>query len=139
MTHQPRVKCIVSTCTHYITDNICGAEKIDIWHQQGGQMAKTIQKTECKSFHKREGLLDMIGALHNSNFNGLASSVFQGEPLSPRVHCIVSTCSYWGKGDACLAEAIEITGNKADECEDTDCQTFRESPLGQRASSDPRI
>lgn len=139
MNHQPKVKCVVSTCNHYLPNNYCGAARIDIWHQQEGIMSTTIEKTECKSFHKREGALGMIAALHNVNFGGLVSSILPGTQVTPAVHCIVSTCTYWGDGDVCHAQAIEVTGDGADECEDTDCQTFELSEEGQRAPTRPRI
>jgi hypothetical protein len=139
MTHQPRVKCVVPTCNHWLKGNYCTAERIDIWHEQEGKMAESIEKTECKSFHKREGVFQMIAGLHNANIDGIASSIVGGSTLTPRVHCIVSTCEFWADGDACLASAIEVTGDQADECEDTNCQTYRQNEEGQRGPTKPRI
>jgi hypothetical protein len=140
MAHSPRVKCVVNTCTHYQPGDFCAADVIHIWHQQEGKMSRTIDETECKSFHKNENLLDMVGATHNVNADGLATAPFlRGQQLNPGVKCIVSTCEYWKTGDICIAGAIEITGRDAQECENTNCQTFGMSAKGQQASSEVRI
>jgi Domain of Unknown Function (DUF1540) len=140
MAHRPRVKCVVNTCTHYMPGDVCAADAIHIWHQQKGEMSRTPDETECKSFHKNENLLDMVGATHNVNAGGLVTAPFMaGQQLSPGVKCIVSTCKYWQNGDICEAEAIEITGSSAQECGETDCQTFGLSSKGQQASSEVRI
>lgn len=103
-------------------------------------MSRTVDETECKSFHKNENLLDMVGAAHNVNAAGMvAAPFFSGQQLSPGVKCIVSTCEYWQDGDLCVADAIEITGRDAQECGTTNCQTFAMSAKGQRASSEVRI
>lgn len=58
----------------------------------------------------------------------------------PDIKCSVNTCHYWGKGEVCTADAIEvaITGHadprsdagsigkpKASRSEETQCVTFR--------------
>lgn len=140
MAHQPRVKCIVNTCTHYMPGDVCAADAIHIWHQQKGEMSRTIDETECKSFHKYENLLDMVGATHNVDVSGLVKApLLDGQQLSPGVKCIVSTCEYWAEQDQCVAEAIEITGRDAAQCSTTNCQTFALSSKGQQAPSTPRI
>lgn len=140
MSHSPRVKCVVNTCTHYLPGDVCAADAIHIWHQQEGKMSRTIDETECKSFHKNENLLDMVGAMHNVNADGMVTApFFSGQQLNPGVKCIVSTCEYWKDGDICIAEAIEITGRNAQECENTNCQTFGMSDKGQQASSTVRV
>lgn len=136
---QPQVKCIVSTCSHWLSGNMCGADTIDIWHQQKGQMSHTLDETQCKSFYKSEGFLGSVGSLHNANISGVIASVIPGQQVSPRIHCIVSTCVHWGNNDVCTAKAIEVSGGKADESEDTNCQTFVETSSGQRAPTKPRI
>lgn len=139
MSHSPRVKCVVNTCTHYLPGNVCGADVIHIWHQQEGKMSRNIEETECKSFHKNEKLLDMVGAMHNFNADGLIAAPLSGQPLSPGVKCIVSTCEYWKEGDICVADAIEITGRDAQECGQTNCRTFGMSGKGQQASGTVRV
>jgi hypothetical protein len=139
MHRNPQVKCIVSTCNHWVPNNLCGADTIDIWHQQKGEMSQSVDETQCKSFYKREGVLGMIGSLHNANIGGVAAALLPGETLAPRVHCIVSTCVHWADGDACTARAIEVTGGKADESEDSNCQTFRMSAEGQRGPTKARL
>jgi hypothetical protein len=131
---------VVNTCTHYLPGDVCGADVIHIWHQQEGKMSRTIDETECKSFHKNENLLDMAGAMHNVNADGLIAAPFlSGKQLSPGLKCIVSTCEYWEDGDICVANAIEITGRDAQECKHTNCQTFAMSEKGQQATSAVRV
>lgn len=140
MGKSPRVKCVVNTCTHYLSGNVCAADNIHIWHEQKGRMSQDKAETECKSFHKNENLLDMVGAMHNVDVGGMVTAPFvSGQQLSPGVKCIVSTCKYWDDRDYCVAEDIEVTGRDARECGDTDCQTFVRSDRGQRASSEVRI
>ncbi|MEM5795661.1 MAG: DUF1540 domain-containing protein [Bacillota bacterium] len=140
MGKSPRVKCVVNTCTHYMSGDVCAADNIHIWHEQQGRMSQAKKETECKSFHKNENLLDMVGAMHNVDVGGMATAPFlDGQQLSPGVKCIVSTCAYWDNGDYCVADAIEISGRDARECGDTDCRTFEMSKQGQRASSEVRI
>jgi hypothetical protein len=139
MSRQPQVKCIVSSCSHWLSENRCGADTIDIWHQQKGQMAQSVDETQCKSFYKSEGVLGTVGSLHNASISGVVASVIPGQSVSPRVHCIVSTCVHWDSHDICRADAIEVSGGRADESEDTNCQTFSISDSGQQAPTKPRI
>lgn len=139
MSRQPQVKCTVSSCSHWLPEKMCGADTIDVWHQQKGQMAQNVDETQCKSFYKSEGLLGTVGSLHNASISGVVASAIPGQKVSPRVHCIVSTCVHWDSHDICRAGAIEVSGGEADESEDTNCQTFTLSDSGQRAPTKPRI
>lgn len=40
------------------------------------------------------------------------------------VKCVVNTCYYYGQGDHCHAEKIEIQAPNANSTEMTDCATF---------------
>lgn len=40
------------------------------------------------------------------------------------VKCVVNTCRYYGQGDHCDAEKIEIQPRNASNTQDTDCATF---------------
>ena len=40
------------------------------------------------------------------------------------VKCLVNTCYYYGSGDHCHAEKIEIQSRNASTTEMTDCSTF---------------
>ncbi|HWR56420.1 MAG: DUF1540 domain-containing protein [Bacillota bacterium] len=131
--NSPAVKCAVNTCTHYVEGDYCSAAVIHVWHQQEGRMSKSTSETQCKSYHKNEGL-DALGAVHNMNVDALD----RGSGFEPGVQCIVSTCKYWEEGDSCGAREIKISGGRADECEDTDCHTFAYSGA-QKASTRPRV
>lgn len=41
-----------------------------------------------------------------------------------RVRCIVNTCQYYGNGDQCMAERIEVHPKNAHSTQETDCATF---------------
>lgn len=41
-----------------------------------------------------------------------------------RVKCVVNTCHYYGMGDHCTAEHIEIQSPNSWDSQTTDCATF---------------
>ncbi|MEW6724498.1 MAG: DUF1540 domain-containing protein [Bacillota bacterium] len=121
-----RVKCEVKTCTHWMADDICGAANIDVLNQQAGKQARTPDETECKTFCQRRGLANMLGSMDNVAWGGVAKNLVTGEGTSPTVTCTVESCRYWESGNRCVAREIQVTGANADECQDTNCQTFSE-------------
>ena len=121
----PEVKCQVNTCTHWISQR-CGAANIDILYEEEGRMAQNVEHTQCKTFEKRSSLANLIGSADNVNWGGLVSEVFaSGQQLTPTTTCIVESCVYWEKDNRCVAESIEITGENATECQDTNCGTYQ--------------
>jgi hypothetical protein len=121
----PVVTCEVSTCNHWLPDNHCGAGNIDILNEEEGKMSRISEQTECKTFNKKSGLANMIGALDNVNWGGITSGLFQeGTQMTPSVTCVVDSCKYWDDGNLCGADEISVTGNEATECQGTNCQTF---------------
>lgn len=128
----PDVKCIVDTCTHYLPGNICAANSIDILNEIPGKMSRNAEQTECKTFHHRKGIgvTDYLGSIDNVNWDGMVTAPFKdGQQLKPKVTCVVDSCKYWVDGDECKADAIEVTGDDADECQDTNCITFEDRDL----------
>ncbi|BCJ88429.1 DUF1540 domain-containing protein [Effusibacillus dendaii] len=121
----PRVKCVVDTCTHYITGDYCSAGNIDILFEEEGRMAQTIEQTMCKTYAHASSVANMIGSMDNVNWSGTMSHLFTGDQVRPTITCVVSSCEYWADGNLCVAEAIEVTGRHANECQDTNCQTYR--------------
>lgn len=121
----PRVKCVVDTCTHYATGDYCSARNIDIMHEEEGRMSQITEQTMCKTFAQASSFANMLGSLDNVNWGGSVSNLFAGGDMYPTVTCTVNSCEYWKDGNYCVAEAIEVTGRHADECQDTNCQTFR--------------
>ncbi|MEG6616559.1 DUF1540 domain-containing protein [Peptococcaceae bacterium 1198_IL3148] len=122
---QPTVMCEVNSCTHWLPGNLCGAENIDILHEEPQNMARAAPHTQCKTFYKRGGITSYLGSMDNVNWSGLVSGpVRAGQQITPSVSCIVDSCKYWEEGNLCLAKTITVTGNNADECQDTNCQTF---------------
>lgn len=41
------------------------------------------------------------------------------------IKCVVNTCHYYGAGDHCHADKIEVQSPNANTSEMTDCATFR--------------
>ncbi|HEY3315438.1 MAG TPA: DUF1540 domain-containing protein [Bacillota bacterium] len=117
----PEVKCSVDTCAHWLPGEVCGAGNIDILDRQ----AKNADDTKCKTFYLRSSVANAIGALDNINWSGAIREPFQeGLQLTPSVTCVVEGCAYWSSGDHCDARSIRVTGDDANQCEETDCQTF---------------
>lgn len=123
-----KVKCHVNTCTHWLK-GMCGAGNIDILNEEEGNMSNSTEQTECKTFYKAEGVTDYMGSMDNVNWTGTTASLLGGD-MSPSVTCTVDSCKYWGKDDECQADMIEVSGSQADECQDTNCQTFEERARG---------
>lgn len=121
----PRVKCVVNTCTHFVTGDYCSAGNIDIMHEEEGRMSQLIEQTMCKTYAHASSVANMIGSMDNVNWSGATSKMFTGGDMYPTITCVVNSCEYWKDGNYCVAEAIEVTGMQADECQDTNCQTFR--------------
>jgi hypothetical protein len=123
----PRVKCSVDQCTHYAPGDYCQAARIDIYNEETSTAtASTSSETQCKAFHKRKTVGDMVGALHNINVGGLVSGPFlDGQQISPEVKCYVNSCTHWDSGNYCHATSIHVQGNNAGKNEDTDCETFK--------------
>lgn len=119
------VKCEVNTCTHWIA-GLCGAANIDILNEEVGKMAKSMEHTECKTFSKRRGVANMLGSLDNVNWSGLITEPFlPGQQLTPTITCVVDSCIHWSEGNRCHADEILVTGPDANECQDTNCGTFK--------------
>jgi hypothetical protein len=137
----PDVKCNVSTCTHWYSDNRCGAADIDILNEEVGKMSETKEQTMCKTFSEKRGLANMMGSSDNVNWVGFAEElVGVGRQLNPTVTCIVDTCKYYEDGNLCNADTIEVSGKNASECQATDCDTFEfnDKPSKNAASQQKR-
>ncbi len=125
MGNRPVVSCEVNTCTHWLPGQRCGAGNIDILHEEEGHMARSPQHTQCKTFAQRRGVPNLLGSLDNVNWQGLTSAYFRpGQQITPTVTCVVSSCRFWGDGNVCEADRIEVTGLDADESQDTNCHTY---------------
>lgn len=123
----PVVKCSVEQCTHYMDGNQCMAAKVSIYNGDVHSKSKTIENTQCKSFHQRETMGDMVGAFHNSNISGtMAATLIEGTQLKPDVECFVNNCKHWHSSNLCNAGHIDVIGMNAAKTTDTDCKTFVE-------------
>ncbi|MBI2914776.1 MAG: DUF1540 domain-containing protein [Firmicutes bacterium] len=121
----PRVECEVDTCTHWLTGDRCAAANIDILNEDEARMSEIAEQTECKTFYNRSGITSYLGSMDNVNWVEMAREPFEeGKQLTPSVTCVVDSCKYWSTGEQCHAEAIKVTGQGADECQDTNCGTF---------------
>ncbi len=127
--NSPQVECSVSTCAHWMPQSLCAAGKIDVLNQSAGQMAQSIDESECKTFIGRASISNMVSSLDNVNWGGTVAEPFAaGTQLTPDVTCVIETCKYWEDGDGCSATAIRITGSHAQDCQDTNCATFVAGP-----------
>ena len=121
----PIVKCEVDTCTHWLNGNLCGASNIDVLGEEEGRMPELAEQTECKTFYEKNGITSYLGSMDNVNWGGLVSGLLTpGQDVTPSVTCVVDSCVYWDEGNLCGAQEIKVTGRGADECQDTNCQTF---------------
>lgn len=124
-TANPVVKCTVNQCTHYMPGDQCMAAKISIYNDESGNTSSTSSETQCRSFHHRKTVGDMVGALHNSNVGGMVSAAFlEGTQVTPTVECFVNNCKFWDSGNLCTANEIKVSGLNAARTPDTDCETF---------------
>jgi len=123
----PVVRCIVDECTHYMAGDQCMAAKISIYNEETHEKSEKKKDTQCQSFHHRETMGDLVGALHNANVSGTLSAAFaDGTQITPDVECFVNNCKYWHSSNLCNAGHIDVTGMKAAKIPDTDCNTFEE-------------
>lgn len=121
----PRVKCTVNTCTHYLHGDRCGAANIDVMHEDETQMSTQHEETMCKTFSHARNIFSYLGSADNVNWGGSIVGLINADyPVEPTVRCTISSCKFWGEGSICLAESIEISGVNSDECHDTNCATF---------------
>ncbi|MGI6092965.1 MAG: DUF1540 domain-containing protein [Veillonellaceae bacterium] len=122
----PTVKCTVDQCTHYMPGDQCMAAKISIFNDETTGKSSTSADTQCKAFHHRKTVGDMVGALHNVNVGGMVSSAFlNGTQVTPTVECFVSNCKFWENGNLCHASEIKVAGANAARTPDTDCETYQ--------------
>ncbi len=49
MEQNPKVKCVVDSCTYYAEGDLCSASTIEIRHPK----ARTKAETDCVTFHRR--------------------------------------------------------------------------------------
>ncbi|MBP2649748.1 MAG: hypothetical protein H6Q74_573 [Firmicutes bacterium] len=122
----PRVKCTVDKCTHWMSGNQCMAEEISVYNNEQAGTTKAVSDTQCKSFHLGDDVGDYVGALHNANIGGTIKAPFMdGTQITPQVECYVANCTFWQQGNHCQASAIEVNGLNVSKASDTDCQTFK--------------
>lgn len=123
----PRVKCTVDQCTHYWPGDYCNAAHIDIYNEAAGDAtAASAGQTQCRSFHPRKTVGDIVGAVHNVNIGGLMTAAFtKGRQVTPGVACFVNSCTHWASANQCNAPEIHVQGLHAAKHEDTDCETFQ--------------
>lgn len=125
-TANPTVKCTVDQCTHYMPGDQCMASKISIYNDETTGESSSSAETQCRAFHHRKTVGDMVGALHNVNVGGMVSSAFlNGTQVTPTVECFVNKCKFWDNGNVCHASGIEVAGPNAARTPDTDCETFQ--------------
>ena len=105
----------------------CMAAKVSIYNEETSGESEKSRDTQCKSFHHRKTMGDMMGAFHNANIGGTISAAFlDGTQVTPVVECFVNNCKYWESNNLCNARHIDVSGVNAAKTTDTDCSTFEE-------------
>jgi hypothetical protein len=122
----PLVKCCVDECTHYMSGDQCMASHVSIYNNESLAQSVDCQDTQCKSFHSKKDVGDIVGALHNANVVGTVTAPFMdGTQITPNVECFVDNCNYWSSHNICQASQIKVGGRSAASTVDTDCETFK--------------
>ena len=101
-----KLRCNVENCINF-ERNLCVRPLIKI----DGDCAEKSCDTFCHSFNHR------INSIHNS-----ISGTPRGEEKTD-IKCTAHHCSY-NSDDHCTAQTVEVTGNGACRCVDTECKTF---------------
>lgn len=99
----PSLTCSVQNCTHN-KNNCCCISNIKV----NGAKAKKADNTCCESF--------MIHR-HGVNLNETTCACLS-------IDCAVKNCAY-NKECVCHADRVDICGNEATKCMDTECNTFK--------------
>lgn len=100
-----KLGCGVETCQHN-QEHLCCIGAIQV----GGTDANTSPETCCESFVEKQ-----------SSFTN-----YVGSPeLDTNIGCHATNCTYNEDG-CCSAEAIEVAGQSACNCHETECKTFKE-------------
>ncbi|EGO65905.1 DUF1540 domain-containing protein [Acetonema longum] len=121
----PVVRCTVDECAHYKAGDQCMAAQISVYNQGETGHSRDRQDTQCKSFHSRKTVGDLVGSLHNANVMGTVTAAFMdGTQITPNVECFVNNCHHWETNNRCRAESIQVSGPNAGKTDDTDCETF---------------
>lgn len=101
------LRCSVTSCGNNC-DLLCKLDSIQV----EGQCANTQDQTFCRSFIPRDQQV--------CNSRGMEEF---GSELT-QIGCDADTCSY-NKSCRCTAEQVDVCGNQACTCSDTECATFR--------------
>jgi hypothetical protein len=101
------------------------AAKISVYNSEDTGSSGSSDDTQCKSFHRRKTMGDMVGALHNANIGGTMMAFTGGTQVTPAVECYVNGCTHWASGNLCEATSIQVAGRNASKTQDTDCETFK--------------
>lgn len=101
----PALRCSAVKCM-YNKEQLCSRGDIQV----SGDHAKTVDETCCSSFRERSGE-------SNANEGGCGCDTI-------RVGCSACDCTF-NEDRYCEAEAIDIKGSRACDCDETCCGTFR--------------
>ncbi|MGN0371869.1 MAG: DUF1540 domain-containing protein [Enterocloster sp.] len=100
-----RLECSVKNCVHN-ADRCCCRRGITV----DGQDAREAESTCCASFEENRG--------------GVFTNLFKTPETKLEVGCDALNCVY-NEDRCCRAEKIDICGNDACECSETECRTFK--------------
>lgn len=100
----PELKCTVATCVHNVC-NCCDLGHIDI----GGDQALSQVETCCNSFA-------------DSSMTSYSNSA-KATTVTSDIHCNATNCQY-NQNCNCEAGTVEVKGNNACQCCETECASF---------------
>lgn len=102
----PALMCTAKTCV-YNKNELCSRGDIKV----AGESAHTKDETCCSSFQERKG-----DSMQNNTAEGCGCT-------NIKVACEVCECKY-NESQSCHAGSIDIFGEHACDCQETQCHTF---------------
>ena len=108
---EPKVKCDIKKCVHNLGGTNCGAQTLEIQHNNSGS-----NTTICNTFQPYYKGADNVVQNYNANYTSQASANVGSVNVNPIAKCQVTNCRYNAKNGYCNAKAISVTLNKTSEC-----------------------
>lgn len=102
-----KINCSVTNCSHN-DDHICCANVVNV----GGKSAEKNSDTCCASF------------LDSKHYSSLTNNINEKGDECRAITCNVGTCTY-NSSNLCYADSIDVTGEKVNVYQETNCSTFR--------------
>ncbi len=109
---EPKVRCDIRECIHNLDGAHCGAQSIEVMHNQSTNSLDTI----CNTYQRGYDGGDSVVLNANINYSGLATTSLGSTDISPIAKCQVTECKYHRSDGYCHASAIKITLEETSMC-----------------------